>query len=287
MILPISRRETRHVVYYCKQRKVIHLTCFFHPRPIHPTNTPHSIPRPKEIHHAVAVLKRRHEPQRDAHRARHHAVHHRQRRLVNTSRGKTLVVPDLAPRSSPPADPAPRTPRRGYNATLLATTLHAPSPHARECEPRPPPSPPPRRTHTLLRESLPLTPPPSTYSHSPSRWAPALCRRLTRDSRKSPARAARCSAEAISAFRTYSHIYPQSQQVMGHRHRVLVDRRGTAHPRKRLEPKLQGRNTQEIGRAVLETARGGGGNSGAEGARRAPTGGLRDCVTVWSTLPPP
>lgn len=53
---------------------------------------------------------------------------------------------------------------------------------------------------------------------------------------------------------------------MGHRHRVLVDRGGTAHPRKRLEPKLQGRNTQEIGRAVLETARGGGGDSGSEGA---------------------
>ena len=79
----------RRVVFY------IRLTCFFHPRPIHPTNTLHSIPRPKEIHHAVAVLKRRHEPQRDAHRARHHAVHHRQRRLVHTSRGKTLVVPDL------------------------------------------------------------------------------------------------------------------------------------------------------------------------------------------------
>lgn len=65
---------------------------------------------------------------------------------------------------------------------------------------------------------------------------------------------------------------------MGHRHRVLVDRRGTAHPRKRLEPKLQGRNTQEIGRAVLETARGGGGNTGSEGARRAlpVVSGLRD-----------
>ena len=95
MILPISRRETRHVMYYHKWRVVTRLTCFFHSRPIHPTNTPHSIPRPKEIHHAVAVLKRRHEPQRDAHRACHHAVHHRQCRLVHTSRGKTLVVPDL------------------------------------------------------------------------------------------------------------------------------------------------------------------------------------------------
>ena len=87
--------DTLNGGYYCKWRMVIRLTCFFYPRPIHPTNTPHSIPRPKEIHHAVAVLKRRHEPQRDAHRARHHAVHHRQRRLVHTSRGKTLVVPDL------------------------------------------------------------------------------------------------------------------------------------------------------------------------------------------------
>ena len=68
------------------------------------TNTPQlsfpsrlslQILRLEELHHAIAVLIRRQIPQRDAHAARHHAVHHRQRRLVHALVREALVLPNL------------------------------------------------------------------------------------------------------------------------------------------------------------------------------------------------
>ena len=49
----------------------------------------------EKLHHAVAVLVRRQIPQRDPHAARHHAVHHRQRRLMHALAREALMLPDL------------------------------------------------------------------------------------------------------------------------------------------------------------------------------------------------
>ena len=49
----------------------------------------------EKLHHAIAVLVRRQIPQRDPHAARHHAVHHRQRRLMHALAREALMLPDL------------------------------------------------------------------------------------------------------------------------------------------------------------------------------------------------
>ena len=49
----------------------------------------------EELHHAIAVLVRRQIPQRDPHSARHHSVHHRQRRLMHALVREALMLPNL------------------------------------------------------------------------------------------------------------------------------------------------------------------------------------------------
>ena len=49
----------------------------------------------EELHHAIAVLVRRQIPQRDPHSARHHSIHHRQRRLMHALAREALMLPDL------------------------------------------------------------------------------------------------------------------------------------------------------------------------------------------------
>ena len=159
-------------------------------------------------------------------------------------------------------------PLRDCSAIPIATTRQVHSVHAHECAHQQQPSPPPQKTRTLPWETLSVTATCCTYSHSPSRWALACCRRSARGSRKSQAQADRCSGEAISTLRTYFHICPQFLQVMGHCHGMLVDRYRAAHLLQRLKSKLQSRNTQEIGRTIFKAASDGRGNSVTKGAGR-------------------
>lgn len=49
----------------------------------------------KKLHNSIAVFIRRQIPQRNPHSARHYAIHHRQRRLMNTLVREALMLSNL------------------------------------------------------------------------------------------------------------------------------------------------------------------------------------------------
>lgn len=217
--------------------------------------------RPEEGDHTIAVLVGGHEAQRDAHRSRHHAVHNRQRGLVDARARKALVVAnllrDLLLRQ------AQRAVRRARVAVPARAQLHLTLPLRSHVNPRGSC----RLLHLGERHVLAL----GRLCRSAAEFAPTHIHCDDRSLRAVVIAmvvsidlqhgAAVAVAKRLQLSVPIRDIWPRMPQVMGHDHGVLVDGGRTADTLQRFKAKLQTRNTQEIGSSVFEAARRGGGQS--------------------------